>query len=897
METSANYVTINPIKLLSGLSKVVIKATTGNLAEALSDTPEIIDAIDVSSSFGKRIESLLTRTLERALCATVRDHVRDDLELADRVRAASFMGMEGRADLAIDEAFFKNPIKSSATKALIENAQLWLEATEFKKLDIDNIIARLPTIVARSLHDEWRSNPKYYSELAASSASPFQGAALFEDEWAWYRSYLISAADEAVFDETFGLRQIYVPARSFSVIDPDKAEPQDFDNADSISSNEASRKLGWLSEEICTWINCGQKDSYVKLIAGGPGSGKSSFAKILAADLALSSHFVLFVPLHQVDIDLGVSPALEQFFQETGHFSSDPLSQQYQTAVILILDGLDEIQMQGKAAQDAAQSFVNDVLRYLDRRNTHARAAVCLITGRDIAIQAAEGAFRGEGAVLHVVPYKIPEEERRHYIDKQNLVALDQRDQWWKQYGNLTGKAFTKSPPEIQKGELDEVTSQPLLNYLVALSFNRGMRLDETTNINMVYEDLLKAVYDRGWARNSHPATQGVSYESFVRLLEEVALAVWHGAGRTTTLSEVEDHCKQSRVGKFLPSFEGSVSSGVSSLLLAFYFRQKGRRANGEKTFEFTHKSFAEYLTSLRIVRLVSTISKQMDDYLADADEGVSEEEALYRWLVVCGPTPLDAYLLQFLLREAAARDVKSLVKWQAHLGALLSNALNFGWPVNKVEGLTFVEAQVRARNGEETLLACLNAVARVTGTISKVDWNGSTGLGGMIKRLQGQRQGPSNKPVMMCLSHLNADGQCLDLADLYGADMSFTRFGSAELNYAIFMAANLSGADFTSARLGFCNMSTANLRGTRFSLRGVFRLRDRPALDIQFDEEDRISEQRRLGSSTVPRRRNKAGDLSSLLINKEAIFVDEDGAVLSVEQVQSYLNQGRAVQ
>jgi hypothetical protein len=40
-----------------------------------------------------------------------------------------------------------------------------------------------------------------------------------------------------------------------------------------------------------------------------------------------------------------------------------------------------------------------------------------------------------------------------------------------------------------------------------------------------------------------------------------------------------------------LPVFEQSVSSGISTLLLAFYFRQKGAR-DGEKTFEFTHKSF-----------------------------------------------------------------------------------------------------------------------------------------------------------------------------------------------------------------------------------------------------------------------------------------------------------------
>jgi len=55
-------------------------------------------------------------------------------------------------------------------------------------------------------------------------------------------------------------------------------------------------------------------------------------------------------------------------------------------------------------------------------------------------------------------------------------------------------------PKELIHPDLDEITAQPLLNYLVALSFTRG-KLDFSSDINLnsIYSDLVAAVHERGY--------------------------------------------------------------------------------------------------------------------------------------------------------------------------------------------------------------------------------------------------------------------------------------------------------------------------------------------------------------------------------------------------------------
>lgn len=781
-------------------------------------------------------------------------------------------------EIQLNADFLINPQPLALIDQLRPHLQKGLESIDISPVDAQNLIDRLPGYVTISLHNEWRASPEYYQALLDNIESPFSGAVKREVEWTYYKSQLVSARDEPIFEESFSLRQIFIPPRAY-YNDRQSGAGATIETLGELGAQTARNTVVDLSSYIDSWVDSDEPSFTSVVISGGPGSGKSSYAKMLASVLASRDCYVLFVPLHQLDLELGIAASIGAFFRETRSFGDSPLDHLGSVKrLILILDGLDELQMQGKALQDSVRDLIMDLLRYLDRANLSGLRVLSVVTGRELAVQSTEALFRVAGQVLHLIPYHANEarsqflgapSEATSYFDPGDLLVQDQRDAWWKKYGELTGLGYAGVPGALRKGELNEVTVQPLLNYLVALSYRRGgLTLASDTNINFVYRDLLEAVHERSWAAGVRPAVQTLTFDDFTRLLEEVALSIWHGAGRTTTLREVEEHCDKAGLTKLLPAFEAGVSTSVSNLLLAFYFRQKDRRADGEKTFEFTHKSFGEYLVSLRSTRTVQQVSRQLNLYRASPDEGWSEEECLFRWTSIFGESDIDQYLQAFIIREVATLPVESVREWQDTLVELISFSLAAGWPMNRFPGLKFAEQARWARNAESALVICLNACARATEQRSDIKWPNVTAFGDLLKRLQGQRGGAANRAFQSSLSFTNFDNSVLHMADLYGANLANASLREILAEYASFTSANLSGADLTGANFGQTFMDDANLDGAIFSQESLIKTGIAPLI---FDL-DYLANQ---GSSTSVIKKKRAA-LFSNLRGRGAVITEE---------------------
>ena len=146
-----------------------------------------------------------------------------------------------------------------------------------------------------------------------------------------------------------------------------------------------------------------------------------------------------------------------------------------------------------------------------------------------------------------------------------------------------------------------------------------------------------------------------VTRKDFDQLLDELGLAAWHGAGRTFTESQAELACQQAGLSQQLSTFKEGARAGAISLLAAFYFRQ-AQKIEGERTFEFSHKSFGEYLTARRLIRQVEDVHEERVRNRNNRQRGWSEEQALIKWVEFTGPTALDHALLAFLQREVELR-------------------------------------------------------------------------------------------------------------------------------------------------------------------------------------------------------------------------------------------------
>ena len=229
---------------------------------------------------------------------------------------------------------------------------------------------------------------------------------------------------------------------------------------------------------------------------------------------------------------------------------------------------------------------------------------------------------------------------------------------------------------------------------MIALSYERDkLKFTADTNLNEIYADLLEAVYKRRYEKHGYRPLEGISIEEFIGILEEIALACWHGNGRTTTVKEIESHCKNSGLSQvldnFQKSFEQDSQACITRLLAAFYFRESGGIRDREKTFEFTHKSFGEYLTAKRIVEEVKNIYEDLEVRRQNFRKGCNESDALVRWATLCGLSPMSKYLFNFVWDEIEliyAQEPELVKDWQKMLCHLIEVMLVNGMPMEAIK-------------------------------------------------------------------------------------------------------------------------------------------------------------------------------------------------------------------
>ena len=826
--------------LFKALAKGFGHTAFGKWEELGADTAEALSAIGLSTEPGELAFLLIHRSLTKALFELVGENANPLLgENADSSVSLTTDGAGvvekldfsiSEQDHHIDRAFFEHPSDHPLIGRVVKLLREFLERQSIPKATATAVAQRLPSYFVYALIQEWRRNAKFYQPIVEAMDTPFTKAGDQEMAWAAYSALLQRRIEECLFEELFSLKQIFVPLNAYYVDDAVGRH-----QAASRSGGQSGRRVVVaLDQEIDEWLQKTDCQDSIRVIGGGPGSGKSSFVRMLAARLAQDAKSrVLFVPLHLIDPSKELVEEVGRFVKDEGILLHNPLGPEcHEQSVLIIFDGLDELASQGKAAAETARAFVRAVEVIVRNRNHERVRLRVLISGRELVVQENETEFRGRRQILMLLPYHInrPDEHRRRvirfgeseeYHDPRGLLKIDLREQWWKKYGALTGKNYKGLPEELRElsrvdVDLDEVTAQPLLNHLIALSFSREkLNFTKDLNRNSIYADLVSAVHERGYEKGrAYAGIRHMRLDEFSRVLEEIGLAAWHGGdGRTATILEIEDHCRMSGVGRLLEAFKEGARAGVTRLLAAFFFRQYGQNSKGDPTFVFTHRSFGEYLTACRIVRAIERVARELNDRAADSDVGWDETEALRHWGQICGPSPISYYLHVFLLKEIQLRTSSIIRVWQECLTKLFGHMLQAGMSMEPLHIRSYKDALFQTRNAEEALLVALNACVRVTGERCIIKLTDSNVFGAWFKRIQGQRTAADFALVADCLSHLDLGTSCLDVGDFYGANLHSVHLRNSSCQFACFHGANLTNANLEGSKLSDANFRKAILK------------------------------------------------------------------------------------
>ncbi|EPF17487.1 pentapeptide repeat-containing protein [Microcystis aeruginosa] len=833
-------VKVNLRSLFSTLGKATLNGAFLQWDDLAENGVEVLDALGLSRTPGELAGLLISQSLMKAMKGLLKSNADllpqevEKLPLKELYRQITDFLQE--QELILDRDFFEHPERLPIVAPIQAAFLRWLTTNNLitNSQEAKSLSNRLPAYFVLSLQEQWKDKRDEYSLLLDEIDTPFNNAWKRERGWLHYRAWLQKQIDEPIFWEAFSLKQIYVPLRGFYEEEEIKATP----DTDYHREPSFKRIVIKLQEQLETWLEAAKSDDAIRLLTGGPGSGKSSFCKVFAAQQARLEKQVLYIPLHRLSFSTDLVTAVKTFVQHDGFLPENPLEPSDQDLKLLIIfDGLDELSMQGKIAQEVAQNFVNEVREKVHHFNQNKTRLQVLISGRDVVVQSNKNNFKKPQQIITILPYWVDKSD--DFSDDHNLLKVDQRDQWWQQYGQAKGKKYAQLPPELSGENLQEITAQPLLNYLIALTFERGeVQFSQETNLNNIYDNLLKAVYERGYEKNSpgHRAIEGITEKDFVLILMEIALSCWHGNGRTTTVREIEEHCENNGLKNLLKNFQDSFQSdsqgSITRLLTAFYFRESGDLRDSEKTFEFTHKSFGEYLTARRIVDRVKQIHKKLQDSENDYDNDYDPRQALITWATLCGPTAIDEYLFSFIVNQIQLQSPDEVKQWQKTLGHLIEYLLLKGMPMEGLKNRpNFQEEMRQARNAEEALLALFNACGRVTEEIFPIQWPSPEAFGNWLARLQGQRIDLEFMLVLDCLSfldlqnclliHRDLGGANLERANLAEADIGGANLEGAYLERAYLKRAYLKGANLEGAYLERANLERANLK--RANLEGAY--------------------------------------------------------------------------
>ncbi|HEY0051671.1 MAG TPA: pentapeptide repeat-containing protein [Pyrinomonadaceae bacterium] len=822
-------VKVNFRDLFKALGKAVVSAKVAKFDLAISSLVDSVAAFELKKDAGQMAWLLICRSISRAMFMLIEDNLplireatrgfrnlageskpsEENLQaIADKLDYA----VDAR-DLAIDRKFFERPREFPVIEDLKKPLAQWLQGFGLNSSQAHSICGRFPSYFVFALNDEWRERRADYNLVTEEIETPFTKAAEIERAWSHYYASLQKRVDEPLFQEAFSLRQIYIPLRAYFEQRKESDAREKFFENDMYIERSFEKVVIDLEEELESWVDNSDEREAIRILSGGPGYGKSSVARMFAAKQSeKSDRRVLFIPLHLFEPTEDLVDSIKKFVEAEDFFP--PVNFLHpvegEKRLLLIFDGLDELSMQGKVGNEIVRQFVKEVQRKADILNRRECRLKVLICGRDISVQTSIDSLDRKTKVLNLLPYFVNEYERDNYIDKNKFLIEDKRNLWWKKYGKVIGKDYRALPAELNKENLTEITALPLLNYLVALSYTRG-KIDfaRENNLNSIYQDLLESVYQREdvWADKQHTILEGVTERDFFRIFEEIALAAWHsGEGRKVSIKEIEKKCEDSGLKPLLEKFQKKAKDGVASLLIAFYFRKAGVQAeNLNETFEFTHKSFTEYLTARRIVRGIQIISDEMKRRQASYEIGWDEISALTHWVKLCGLNAVDEYLLDFIRDEIALMPIEIVMEWQKSLGALFSHVLRYGMPMEKLadDRPNFKEEIRRAQNSEEALLVVLNACALVTKQISDINFPNEFCLEEWLRWIVT----PVSREVLTFMSFEKAPF-------LYGANLEGANLEQVNLSKTNLAAAQLSKARLTLAKLERANLSGANLSG-----------------------------------------------------------------------------------
>ena len=700
---------------------------------------------------------------------------------------------------------------------------LKLHCAESGELD-DNLGYKIDSSYSRAVFEIISSRMEYYNSLVEALNIPASPAAEMSLSWTAYRSKLNYEFNvRPLFgqeESKISVSQLYVPLRGLWY-DEDSVDNSSYNSDDGIG---ADANFVIIEEYLYDWAVKGDSGDWLRLIGGGPGSGKSTTLKSFASRLSsLESIRPLFVPLQHIGLDRDLRDSINSHFVEStdNPFTQPPLSRssvEDGPPLLLIFDGLDELVAPGEAAKDVVGTFANRLNSLVSALSGNgARTVKVVVSGRMPAFQAATRYLtppsHGVIEAYGFLPLDLELDDEMEARDDA-LKGIDQRPIWWGNYARLTGEQ--KEVPEAFSNErLSGITHEPLLCYLLVLA---GYATDHwelaAENRNRIYAALIDSVYERGWGDGATKRLgpgRALSKQDFNKLMESIALAAWLGGdARVASEEKFEEAIDILGSRKAWEAFCSDNGNDVTNLAMNFYFKSSEKSQRG---FEFTHKSFGEYLASralISVAREVSTQCVRRPDF------------ALLDWFRATRTGVLTSEMHLFLIDEIElsvmdgnSETVSDINRLKSEFEKLAKIVADDGFSIPSTSS-TWRSVEIEQAIAECCIWAMINSCSislaknvSHEASMIKIEWSSESDLCNILLRL-GRFE--STEIIYELLANLDADSQTIS-----GIRASHINFTGASLDSSLFVGCHIHSGSFEGAVLNQSRFYACHIERTSF--------------------------------------------------------------------------------
>ncbi len=437
---------------VSGLLSLTKVITSANIEESVEARAWRIVILSFAWSIGHIVDQgAVDKVVAANTLQDVMQNIKNEVENSDYRIDADFLKYPASLNLY-------NLVKNRFIDELVKRGAL-------RDYEREPTSYKINIAFNRAVFEVWSRRTDYFQPISDIIASPGYDAVRQDAAWL-SNSYALKHAFSVapVFGQSdISLEQLYVPLRAFwqEAKEPDgvKMEPELLDSEIHFT---------YLEEAIDEWMSNKDDTDWLRLIGGGPGSGKSTSLKAIASKYADRLDWrTLYVPLQHIGISGDLRESVNSYFTWLGGgaFNQPPLSRDSAESgppFLLIFDGLDELIAPNQAASDVIVGFASKLNSLmLSLQGDSLRQHKVIVSGRlpsfQLATKLIHAPAHGRLEVFGFTPYSDYPEHALNAIE-----TIDQRPEWWKKY-STSKQIDDKVPAAFESSQLEGITHEHLL--------------------------------------------------------------------------------------------------------------------------------------------------------------------------------------------------------------------------------------------------------------------------------------------------------------------------------------------------------------------------------------------------------------------------------------------------